>query len=763
VSDLTGPIKGAIRLIRDMRGSDIALVVACLCLLAFGFVRDILDLPYHRTLALIGLTTVFLGVGWHIVTAIKRRRMLDYFQEAIQKTPSTFALYDKHDHLIAHNAAYEAFLDIDIGSLPRPITAADLVRATLPATLDDAARDREFRERLRGLEEASEVATDRRYPNGRWLRMLAARTECGATVAVGIDVSELYEAKALASHEYARFRGVAETSPVGIWHFDRDGRTLFVNQALLTLFGLSAEADLHAVRAPRFIADHLDGLEISTIAAGGATLGTKTLNRRGGDIRQVIVFVSDLPHDRYTQGEKLVSFVDVTALKDAEQRVNYLAHHDLLTGAENRAAFQDRIDALAQVATREVPCWILVMDLDGFKPVNDQYGHATGDSLLCAFFERIDALRPRGSGFFRLGGDEFCLLLREASRERVDMLATAIVNAASQTFLLEQGAVRISMSVGIAAMPLHTETPELAQRYADLALYVGKEAGGRRHVFFDAELAERDLRERIMTLDLGRAVADDEFELVYQPVFTRKTGKVACVEALLRWTNRRNGQQMMPGDFIPIAERVGVIASIDMWVLGQVARQLKDWKARGVAVSLLMVNMSPPTLEDTDFLDHVDRILEHYPEIAGHICIELTEGVVVQDRIRLSERFEALKERGIQTAIDDFGTGHTSIALLRDLPVSFIKIDRSYIDGIEHNPQARAIVTTVITLGQYLGVDVIGEGVETEAQLAALDVAGCALIQGYLLAKPVSGDEIEAILDVDPPSCGGQDADRIAG
>jgi len=740
------PVRDALMLARQMGWSDTAFLLAVVSLLAIGFTRELLGLPMNRQFALACLSALAVFAVWYVATAVRRRRLLAFFREAIEKTPSAFALYDDKDRLIAWNAAYEAVHKIDFKTISSPITYKKVVRATLPLAVPESERQAEYELRVKKHREATGVAYDRQYPNGRWLRVLKARTRSGANVGVGIDVTELYNAKALADREHARFRGVAETLPVGIWHYDAAGRTIFVNNQLLSFFGLSSERDLDGIVVQDFLAAYIEGFDLTGGGVNRNDLGNLTIRGTDGETRHVIVRTSELPADATGKGETIISFVDVTALKDAERRIEYLAHRDTLTGTHNRAAFLDAIEAAAAAATPANPCWLMIMDLDGFKPVNDRYGHAAGDMLLRVFANRVQKVQPAESQLYRLGGDEFCMIVHGASREFMDGLAKAMLAAVARPFRLDNAQVAVTMSIGIAAMPTDADAPETAQRYADLALYSGKKTGGGTYVFFTRAHAERELEERIMTLDLGRAVADDEFSLVFQPVFARTADRVVGTEALLRWTNTRTGKAVPPGDFIPTAERVGMISSIDMWVLREVARHLSDWLSRGIEMPLVMVNMSPPTLEDADFLLRLDRIIAQYPLIRDHICVEITEGVVIQDRDRLGVTFEDLKARGIRTAIDDFGTGQTSVALLRDLPVSFIKIDRSYIEGIETDDQAMAIVATVIRLGCELGVEVIGEGVETEAQLAALDRAGCELIQGYLLGRPGPAAEIEALV-----------------
>ncbi|MEJ8574122.1 putative bifunctional diguanylate cyclase/phosphodiesterase [Microbaculum marinum] len=741
-----GPIARSLRLIRQMGWSDIGFLCTAVALLFVGLVRQLLGYPPNRPLALLMFFGLFVFAVWYVITAVRRRQRLAFFSEAINKAPSAFALYDDLDRLIAWNDMYETVHPGAFRQLSPPFTYEQLVRTSLAKTLSGRELDEELERRLRSHREATGVPVDRQGSDGRWLRVLKARTESGANVGVGIDVTELYEATAQADREHARFRGVAETLPVGIWHYDADGRTLFVNHKLLALFGLSDAGELDGVCAPDYLSRNVEGYQSGDWSANRYELGNLTIRGKDGSSCHVILYTSKLPKGVAGGSETIMSFVDVTALKDAERRIEYLALRDMLTGARNRAAFMDAVARAADTATHSRPCWLLAMDLDGFKPVNDRYGHAAGDILLRVLTDRIQKARPANSRLYRVGGDEFSLVVEGASRTEAEEIANAILTVTREPFRLDHGQVFVNMTIGIAAMPFDTSVPETVQRYADLALYAGKQVGGGTYVFFAPELAERNLEEHILTLDLGRALADNEFSMVYQPVFDRETRTVVAAEALLRWTNRRTGQSVPTADFVRTAEHVRLITGIDFWVLNHNARLVSAWQARGVAVPLVMVNMSPPTLEDPDFLPRLDEILRQYPAIRGRLCMELTEGVAVKDRRKLSQTFRELESRGIRTAIDDFGTGQTSVTLLRDLPVDFIKIDRSYIEGIEDDTQAMAIVSTILNLGRKLDVRVIAEGVETNAQLDALEEAGCELIQGYLWGRPTSAAEIEAMV-----------------
>jgi diguanylate cyclase (GGDEF)-like protein/PAS domain S-box-containing protein len=730
-------------LIRRMGVSDIVFLMATLLGLGLFTWYAISGTPGKTpvTFALCGAFLAF--AAWYLLVGLRRKQLLGYFREAIEKAPAAFAIYDESDRLVARNSAYEAVHSTAFATVRGSITYEKLARADCAGGLPDAVEDTAFAERLRAHREASGQADDRSYSNGRWLRVLVARTLNGARVSIGMDVTELREAKAAADREYARFHSLAQTLPIGIWQFDADGRTIFVNRGLLDLFGQNSQADIEGVAAPDFIAAHVEGFDANQLNADYNNLGNLTVRGVDGSIRHVIVRTSGLSGEATGAGETIMSFIDVTALKEAERRIDYLAHRDTLTGVRNRAAFQDAIETATDIATGEHPCWVLAMDLDGFKPVNDQYGHAAGDQLMREFADRVRKIGRPDSFLYRLGGDEFCIIQMDTPRAQVDEIAKALVAAAAQPFQIGHNRIGIGVSIGIAAIPLDAADSETAQRYADLALYSVKKHGGGDYAFFTSAHAERDLQERVMTLDLSRALASEEFEFVYQPVFRRSDRAIVGIEVLLRWINGRTGNNVPPAEFVTAAERSGIICRMDYWVISRAARQISQWLDRGIEPPLVMINMSPLTLEDSKFLIRIDEVLENHPGARGRICIEITEDDVTDNAASFREIFQQLRDRGIQTAIDDFGTGQTSVTLLRDFPVSFIKLDKSYTEVTQTDRQAMSIVTTIVRLSRELGVNAIGEGVETQEHLAALETIGCDMFQGHLWGRPVAAGEIE--------------------
>ena len=433
----------------------------------------------------------------------------------------------------------------------------------------------------------------------------------------------------------------------------------------------------------------------------------------------------------------VLTFDDITGRKTAEERSQHLALHDALTGLPNRVLLQDRLTQALARARRECNLVaLMVLDLDGFKEVNDTLGHPAGDELLKQVAQRIAGSIRESDTLARLGGDEFALV---QSAVRQHGAATALAGkvrrllAAPITFAGHKA--QVTASIGIALFPNDgAEAGELLKN-ADLALYRAKREGRGQHRFFepamDAELRIRRRREQ----ELRRALERDEFVLVYQPQLDLRTGALTGVEALARWRHPEHGW-VLPGEFIPVAEASGLILPLGAWVLREACRQAAVWCAQGLNLTVA-VNVSPAQLRHPDILEGVSQALRASDLDPGLLELEITEGVVMETFGKDVPDFLArLAAHGVRLAIDDFGTGYSSLAYLRRLPVQRIKIDRSFVHDIGVGHEGGAVVRAIVDLGHALGKEVLAEGVESEAQLAFLEQLGCDAAQGFLIARP---------------------------
>jgi diguanylate cyclase (GGDEF)-like protein len=423
----------------------------------------------------------------------------------------------------------------------------------------------------------------------------------------------------------------------------------------------------------------------------------------------------------------------------------FQALHDGLTGLPNRVLVMDRIGhALARSARVEQPVALLFIDFDGFKTINDTFGHGAGDQLLRTVGSRLSGLIREADTVGRLGGDEFVVLLEPGeTRPAPELVAERILELLNQPIELGGGVeVRLTASVGIAVG--HRETTEQLLRDADLALYSAKQAGKNRYVVFEDEMQTAIADRHALEVDLKRALAHNELYLVYQPTFRLDDRKVGGVEALLRWRHPTRGL-ISPDRFIPIAEDSGLILEIGRWVASEACRQAASWRERGLGLTM-SVNVSGKQIDEPDFVDEISEILDDTGLDPAALTLEITETSLMRDPHQAAARLQALKQLGVRIAIDDFGTGYSSLAYLREFPVDSLKIDRAFVSGLDNTQDASAFVTTLIQLGRQLNIQTLGEGIEDEDQLRRLLDAQCDYGQGFLLARPLPAEQLEALL-----------------
>lgn len=434
-------------------------------------------------------------------------------------------------------------------------------------------------------------------------------------------------------------------------------------------------------------------------------------------------------------------------LADANAELHRLAFVDPLTGIPNRLLFEDRMtQALARVDRHQKEpgkavlskLAVLFIDLDGFKPVNDGYGHAAGDAVLREVAQRLRGLCRQTDTLARVGGDEFVVLLEELQDEaQAEQAAQRVVDALSSPFQLPAQRVSLSCSVGVALYPDHGERGRLLAS-ADAAMYAAKNNGGAGYAVFRPGMQQAAAETVALQQALRDAVAGGQLALHYQPKINCSNGQVRGVEALLRWTHPQRGA-IPPGVFIPIAERFGLIVSIGNWVIEEACRQLAVWQQQGRQLRVA-INLSAYQLRQDDLVERIRACLQRHGVSGSSLVCEITESVAMEDQLASQRVLEQLSALGVELSIDDFGTGYSSLASLRQMHAHELKIDRSFVCDVATDDTARALVDGVVRLAHALKLRVVAEGVETEAQRDTLIALGCDELQGYLFARPVAAE-----------------------
>lgn len=467
--------------------------------------------------------------------------------------------------------------------------------------------------------------------------------------------------------------------------------------------------------------------------------------RENGEIYPAWLSLSVIRNKKSLPRHFVAMFSDITESKANEARIQHMAHHDFLTGLPNRFLLNDRLEQLLASARRNQTRFaVLFVDLDRFKNVNDTLGHNVGDRLLCVVSQRLSGLLRRSDTISRQGGDEFIVLLSDIDRPSdAAHVAHKILKVLSEPCRLDGQELTITPSIGIAIAPDDGDDSDTLLKHADLAMYEVKQRGRNNFQFFRQEMTHRMLDLLHLETDLRRALKRGELALFYQPQIDLASGQVVAVEALARWRHPERGL-ISPADFIPLAEETGLILPLGDWVLREACRQVAEWRCGPWPAMRVAVNLSAMQFRQADLAGQVRSALDHAGVDAGALELEVTESLLMQDVGATVQTLRALRAMGVTLAIDDFGTGYSSLAYLKQFPVNTLKIDRSFVRDISRDEGDAAICAAIIGLAHNLRLDVVAEGVETEAQLNWLHSAGCRLVQGFLLGKPLPMEECAA-------------------
>lgn len=565
-----------------------------------------------------------------------------------------------------------------------------------------------------------------------------------------------FEAKRDQVQALARFEATFANALTGMVTLDLDGQILDSNPAIQRLLGRTAD-ELSGTRLSRFVHPRdrrkTRAAYLRMISSGSSSLRMQhRFTGREGETIWVDASAS-LVHDAEDRPTFAIAMIqDITQRKEAEAALisqaalnEHQAQHDALTGLANRTLFHGRISHVVNPRRRtDARAAVVVVDLDGFKEINDSLGHAAGDELLVELGRRLESALRSTDIVARLGGDEFGVLLTEvSSRENVTQAVQRLTEAIEQPVALQGLSLSLEASIGIALYPEHGEDVETLLRSADAAMYHAKDEKSG-WAFYDAEVIRRGTARLTLMGELRRALEQRELVLYYQPKAVLADGGVHGVEALLRWQHPQRGL-VPPDEFIPIAQQTGLIKPLTYYVIDQALRQCRLWIEDGLALAVA-VNLSARNLVDGDFPVHVAGLLERWAIPPELLEFEITESAMLTDPARTRLILERLADMGIRLSIDDFGTGYSSLAYLKRLPVNEIKVDRSFVMNMDEDEDDATIVRSTIDLGRNLGLDVVAEGVENKQVWDRLRTLGCTAAQGYYLSRPVPPDELQAWL-----------------
>lgn len=445
---------------------------------------------------------------------------------------------------------------------------------------------------------------------------------------------------------------------------------------------------------------------------------------------------------RHRTGELVKSNLDLKRtqeqLKRNELSLQHLAHHDTLTELPNRLLMTDRLtQSIKKAARADMGLALMFIDVDNFKEINDSLGHSVGDELLQAVAERLKQSIRNEDTAARLGGDEFTIILEDlVDRRYASRVAEKMIETFKQPIVLKDRDITVTISIGISIFPEHGGDTETLLRNADSAMYLTKSRGRNGYSIYSEELTERAVERLAVENDLRNAISRDQLILHYQPQIDLYSGRIIGVEALIRWLHPAEGL-LYPNRFISLAEEIGLINEIGLWVINTACQKLVDWKAAGFDDLHMAINISGRQLVDEKFPYQVHEIIQSNGCDAQSIELEITEGYLIQHPEKTALQCNELRQIGVQMAIDDFGTGYSSLTYLKQFPISKLKIDYSFIRDILDDPNDQAITRAIIALGKSLDLVVIAEGVENEKQKKFLQAEGCDLAQGFYFAKPM--------------------------
>jgi diguanylate cyclase (GGDEF)-like protein/PAS domain S-box-containing protein len=681
----------------------------------------------------------------HEALAESKERYFDLYELA----PIGYLTLNKEGKILEANLTATTLFAIPRGSL---------INTPLNTFIVSQDQDIFYHHTLEVLNSASKKSCELRFVRGNEMFWALLDSSISKNSAGGITLHVVLHditARKKAESDLA-ISAIAFESQNGIIITDTKGIILRTNQAFARITGFNSEESigktLSLLKSGRHNKQFYETMW-SVLKTEGFWQGEIWNKRKNGEIYAEFLSITAVRDDGTGPITHYVgNFSDITHHKESEAAIHRLAYYDALTGLPNRRLFQDRVNqAVCASARSKVYGAVLFIDIDHFKTLNDTRGHSVGDLLLIDMAQRLQANIRQSDTVGRQGGDEFVILLDNLSHEMSEAatmaqhLAEKLHKAIQKPFNLNGTKYSCKISIGISLLT-EDDTVEDLLRQADLALYKAKEAGRNTLRFFDPTMQEALILRTALESELNSAILQEEFRLYYQPQVNLK-GQVRSVEALIRWQHPQRGL-ISPDYFIPLAEETDLILTIGKWVMETACSQLKQWeKHRSTSTLKIAVNVSAREFRQTDYVAQVERIIKASGINPLFLKLELTESIVVENMNDTIEKMNALKEFGVTFSMDDFGTGFSSLSNLAQLPLSQLKIDKSFVDNIPGTKNDEMITRTIITMGKELEMHVIAEGVETQAQREFLEANGCTSYQGYLYSRPLPIEKLEELLN----------------
>ncbi|MEM9626543.1 MAG: EAL domain-containing protein [Pseudomonadota bacterium] len=661
-----------------------------------------------------------------------------------------FALWDRNDRLLLCNNQFRKIFKPIECSIRPGISFSLFARLVSDCLIDhenDEGRERWLKD-INALHQDPRGTRDLPFHNGRWISVYEFKTPDGEIISIYSDVTERMAREMDLEIGRTKLRAIMNSVVDGILTINAEGRIESCNLAAAEMFGYRDNemyGHLLDTLVPEVAA--IDPTGILSVR-GLATMPNDhavevTGRRKDGSAFPIELSVTE--SDLEDNHAFIATIRDVTTRKANEEMIRYQATHDALTDLPNRSVFDTNLEDCLEMATRTGErLAVLFLDLDRFKMVNDTLGHSVGDALLVELGKRLRASLRESDIVARMGGDEFILVLRHLScRNDATMKANRILDAIHPPFELEGHELHVTASIGISMFPDDGKTSEHLLKMADLALYRAKDEGRNRAQLCTPTMDASAQQQMRLETDLRNAIELEQLTLLYQPQIHLHSGRLVGVETLARWQHPELGF-ISPSQFIPLAEETGLIHDLGLWVLRSACKQHKRWRDAGLDKLRLAVNMSGRQLQRAGFERDLMSVLDECDMDFECLELELTESILMQPG-ESGDILSSLTGKGINLALDDFGTGYSALSYLRRFPIDRIKIDRSFVNEIDSNQSDAALARAIVGMAHGLNMQVIAEGVETDAQLSLLKHYGCDEAQGYLLAKPMAPASISEL------------------